>query len=86
MFFSDVCFYVSYSRNYMKNKGSKSASPRFHVYFPTEEITDTDEYAEYKEKIQTEFLYFDDNALDAARFLYGTSNLEVELYKSGSTF
>ena len=51
----------------MKNKVSKSARPRFHVYFPTEEITDADEYAQYKEKIQAVFSYFDDNALDAAR-------------------
>ena len=85
MAFPDVCFYASYSRNHMKNKGSKSARPRFHVYFPIEEITDADEYAEYKEKIQTVFPYFDDNALDAARFLYGTSTPEVELYEGSTT-
>ena len=85
MDFPDLCFYASYSRNHMKNKGSKSARPRFHVYFPTEEITDADEYAEYKEKIQVVFPYFDDNALDAARFLYGTSTPEVELYEGSST-
>lgn len=81
MAFPDVCFYASYSRNHMKDKGSKSARPRFHVYFPIEEIKDADEYADYKVKIQTKFLYFDDNALDAARFLYGTQNPEVELYE-----
>lgn len=48
MDFPDVCFYASYSRKHMKNKGSKSARPRFHIYFPIEEITDADEYAEYK--------------------------------------
>lgn len=85
MAFPDVCFYASYSRNHMKNKGSKSARPRFHVYFPTEEITDADEYAQYKEKIQAVFPYFDDNALDAARFLYGTSAPEVELYEGSIT-
>ena len=48
MDFPDVCFYASYSRKHMKIKGSKSARPRFHIYFPIEEITDADEYAEYK--------------------------------------
>lgn len=85
MAFPDVCFYVSYSRNHMKNKGSKSARPRFHVYFPTEEITDADEYAKYKEKVHADFSYFDDNALDAARFIYGVSPAEVELYEGSST-
>src|SRR3712207_2818569 len=36
MAFPDVCFYASYSRNHMKDKGAKSARPRFHVYFPIE--------------------------------------------------
>ena len=49
-----------------------------------EEITDADEYAEYKENIQAEFPYFDDNALDAARFIYGVSPAEVELYEGSS--
>lgn len=81
MAFPDVCFYASFSRNHMKDKGSKSARPRFHVYFPIEEIKDADEYADYKVKIQTKFIYFDDNALDAARFLYGTQNPKAELYE-----
>ena len=81
MAFPDVCFYASYSRNHMKGKSGKSARPRFHVYFPIDETEDADEYANYKVEIQSEFPYFDDNALDAARFLYGTSNPEVDLYE-----
>lgn len=81
MAFPDVCFYASYSRNHMKGKAGKSARPRFHVYFPIDETEDADEYANYKVQIQSEFPYFDDNALDAARFLYGTSNPEVDLYE-----
>lgn len=69
----------------MKIKGSKSARPRFHVYFPVKEIKDADEYADYKVQIQAKFPYFDDNALDAARFIYGTSNPEVELYEGDLT-
>lgn len=35
MQFPDVTFAVSYSRNNMKDKGGKSARPRFHGYFPS---------------------------------------------------
>lgn len=78
--FPGVCFFASYSRNHMKVKGNKSARPRFHIYFPIEEIKDAGEYSSYKEQIYREFSYFDDNALDAARFIYGIPNPEVELY------
>lgn len=78
--FPGVCFFASYSRNHMKVKGNKSARPRFHIYFPIEEIKDAGEYSSYKEKIQAVFPYFDDNALDAARFIYGITDPEVELY------
>lgn len=78
--FPGVCFFASYSRNHMKVKGNKSARPRFHVYFPIEEIKDAGEYSNYKEQLYKEFSYFDNNALDAARFIYGIPNPEVELY------
>lgn len=78
--FPGVCFFASYSRNHMKVKGNKSARPRFHIYFPIEEIKDAGEYSSYKERLYREFSYFDDNALDAARFIYGIPNPEVELY------
>lgn len=80
MAFSDVAFAVVYSRNHMKIKGGKSARPRFHVYFMTPEITTPDEYATLKQKIESEFSYFDANALDSARLLFGTPNPEVEIY------
>lgn len=38
--FADVPFYVSYSKNHNKDKGSRSARPRFHVVFPVKTITD----------------------------------------------
>ena len=83
--FPEVCFFASYSRNHMKVKGNKSARPRFHVYFPIEEIKDAGEYSSYKEQLYREFSYFDDNALDAARFIYGISIPEVELYDGESS-
>ncbi|MGI6226975.1 MAG: DNA primase, partial [Peptococcales bacterium] len=38
MAFPDVAFIVAYSRNHMKDKGSRSSRPRFHVYFSIPEI------------------------------------------------
>lgn len=83
MAFQDVSFVVVYSRNHMKTKENKSARPRFHVYFITPVITDPEEYAALKKQIATAFPYFDNNALDSARLLFGTSDAEVEIY-SGS--
>lgn len=80
MAFPYVAFAVVYSRNHMKIKGGKSARPRFHVYFMTPEITTPDEYATLKQKITAEFAYFDTNALDSARLLFGTPNPKVEIY------
>ncbi|WP_436802023.1 phage/plasmid primase, P4 family [Streptococcus dysgalactiae] len=85
MAFPDMQFAVSYSRNHMKDKGSKSARPRFHVYFPVSVITDKAEYIALKQAIQAEFPYFDDNALDAARLLYGTTQPNIEIYEGSKS-
>lgn len=84
MAFEGVAFAVVYSRNNMKAKGNKTPRPRFHVYFPIEPVSDAVEYAEIKQKIAAAFPYFDSNALDSARFLFGTANPQVEIYE-GST-
>lgn len=81
MAFPDVNFAVVYSRNHEKDKGSKTPRPRFHVYFPIAQVTDAEEYARMKQAAISAFPYFDDNAKDAARFLFGTPNPEVEFYK-----
>lgn len=80
-----VSFAASYSRNNMKQKGSKSPRPRFHVFFAIPPITDTEEYTSLKRKIAMQFPYFDTNALDSARFLFGTDSPEVEIYKGDKT-
>lgn len=41
--FPDVPFYVSYSRNHIKQKCDKSARPKFHVYFPDRLFSDMKE-------------------------------------------
>lgn len=83
--FLDVPFVVVYSRNHMKQKGSKSARPRFHVYFMIQETTDQDEYVTLKQRIVSVFPYFDTKALDSARLLFGTDNADVELYEGNKS-
>ena len=71
---SDVAFCITYSRHNMLPKGNKSARPRFHVLFPVTPCSDPVVYKEIKKSIYNELRFFDANALDAARFLYGSVN------------
>ena len=80
MAYPGVEFVVVYSRNNMLPKSGKSARPRFHVYFPIPPITDSAEYTALKKRIAAEFPYFDENALDSARLLFGVPNPQVEIY------
>lgn len=57
----------------MKPKDGKSARPRHHVYFPHEPIDTADACAVLKTAIHHKFPFFDGNALDAARFIYGSA-------------
>lgn len=80
MAFPDISFVAVYSRNHMKVKDGKSARPRFHVYFVISAVTDSKEYTALKKRITATFPYFDSNALDSARLLFGVTNPEVEFY------
>ena len=77
----DVAYILVFSRNHMKPKGDKAARPRFHVYFPIHVISDADAYAALKRKIYEAYKFFDGNALDAARFLYGSPGSEVQWHE-----
>ncbi len=68
-----VCYAIAPSRNNMKEKGGKSARPRFHIYFPHGKITDAEKCRQLKASIQRELPIFDKGAMDAARFIYGNS-------------
>ncbi len=72
--FPDVAFGVGYSRNHMKEKNGKAARPKFHVYFPIRPVTDAKQYAALKQQILQRFPWFDGNAVDAARFYFGSTN------------
>ena len=79
--FPNVSFAVHYSRSNMKEKNGRAARPKFHVLFPVKDISDPSAYTELKKLVSFLFPYFDDNALDAARFFFGTSEAEVELHE-----
>lgn len=70
--FGDVSYAVAFSRNHMKEKDGKAARPKFHVYFEIEETEDAEHYAAIKAAIKMAYPFFDGNALDAARFLFGS--------------
>ena len=71
--FADIDHAIVPSRSNMVAKKGKSARPRQHVYFPSDAFTDRAMYEAVKRAIHKAYPFFDDNALDAARFFYGSS-------------
>ena len=68
----------------MRIKGEKSARPRFHVVFLIDPERDTERYAALKQRLLAAFPFFDANAMDVARFLFGTEDPQV-IYHPGTT-
>ena len=80
----DVNLAIAPSRHNMLPKGTLSPRPRGHVYFPIAETTDAEKYANVKAAIRAHFPFFDDNAVDAARFIFGTGmDAEDILWQDG---
>ena len=75
--FGDVDYVLVPSRHHMLAKDGKSERPRYHAYFPIEKCTDAAQYTAMKTAIQKAYPFFDDNALDAARFLFGATTGDV---------
>ena len=75
--FGSIEYVLVPSRHHMLVKDGKCERPRYHVYFPITKCTDADEYAAMKVALQKAYPFFDDNALDAARFLYGADTDEI---------
>ena len=50
------------------------------MLFPIEHCTDAALYSDMKKLVNSIFPYFDTQALDAARFFFGTATAEVALY------
>ena len=78
--FPGVEFAVHYSRNHMKVKNGKAARPKFHAFFAIDPVNSAEEYASLKRLLHAIFPYFDTNALDAARFYFGTADPQVEMF------
>lgn len=78
--FPGVTFAIHYSRFNQREKNGKAARPKFHVLFPIETVTDATLYSDMKKLVNSIFPYFDTQALDAARFFFGTAAAEVALY------
>lgn len=83
--FPDVAYAIVPSKNDGKVKGNKSARPRHHIYFPHEKVTDAGEVAGIKTRLQEYAPFFDDNALDAARFIFGCNSSEIVWHEGSKT-
>lgn len=81
--FPNVAFAVHFSRFNNKVKNGKPARPKFHILFPIEYVSNASLYSDMKKKVNSIFPYFDTQAMDAARFLFGTPSAEVTLYMGG---
>ena len=77
--FEDMQFVLIPSRNHMKEKNGKAARPKYHVLFPVADYTDPTLYAAVKSAIQKKYAFFDDNAVDAARFFFGSKCAEDDV-------
>ena len=73
----DVAYVVAPSRHNMKEKDGKSARPRHHVYFLHDRIDSYRQYRALKDAIIEKYPFFDDNARDAARFIFGNPAEEI---------
>ena len=72
--FSDVDYALVTSRHHLIAKDGKAARPKFHIYFPIAECTSAEEYGDMKVGLHKKYPFFDGNALDAARFLFGAES------------
>ena len=73
----DVSFILVPSRHNMLPKDGKSARPRYHIYFPHERFTEEGQSAALKAALLERFPFFDANAVDSARFIFGNRAGEI---------
>ena len=77
LFGEDTCYFVATSRSHMKEKEGLPPDERFHVYFPHREFTSPEEAAEFKRRLYDKYPFFDGNALDASRMIFGNPDAEI---------
>ena len=85
MEYEDIMYAICYSRNHMKQKGKYGPRPRFHIYFATRPITDHEACSGLKEALQAMYPFYDRNALDAGRFVYGSDPGKVIWHEGKDT-
>lgn len=73
----DIDFVATPSRNHLISKDGKALRPKWHAHFPIEEVSDKETYVLIKKKIQEKYPFFDDHALDAARFFFGSDCKDI---------
>ncbi len=78
--FPGVEFFAVASRNHLRQKGDKAPREKWHVYFPVHTTSDAGAIETIKRRAARIFQWFDQNALDAARFFYGVSNPQVRYF------
>ena len=83
--FENIGYAITFSRHHMLPKEGKSPRPRFHVYFAIRLMEDADKYAGLKRDIRATYPFFDDNALDAGRFIYGSDAGDVIWHEGKNT-
>ncbi len=83
--YADIRFAICFSRSHMKQKGQYGPRPRYHIYFEIDPVTDHEEYSSIKEALYAMYPFYDDNALDAGRFIYGSNPGEVIWHDGGRT-
>lgn len=83
--FPDVEYIIVPSRHDGKVKGGKVARPRHHVYFPHRKVESAEKCAELKRRIHNAAPFFDGNALDAARFIFGHAADQIIWHEGGKT-
>ena len=83
--FPDVTLGIHYSRHHMKEKKGKAPRPKFHAFFEIRDTADPDVYRDMKCKVAESFPYVDTNAMDAARFFFGTKEPETEFFSGSRT-
>ena len=81
--FPEVTYAIHYSRHHQLVKNGRSARPRFHILFQIDPVFEARAYVQVLWQIQELFPFFDTQAMDAARFFYGTESPQV-LYHAGT--
>ena len=76
--FPNVTMYFVPSRNNMKQKGNAAPRPKFHVYMPIVTISDKSNYEKLKADICLMYSYFDSQAKDATRQIFGVPDLHEQ--------